>query len=148
MGASGWLSWLVVCLQLRSWSPGPWIEPCMGLPCSAESLLFPFLLPLPSACSLCFFSLSNKQKKMFKREIRKSVSLVIISKADDTWWSNNLLKQEPRNAPTNAWGNRQGRKQKCMLISFSWEKSVSWPISEWIGETRSTDLNILFKDSN
>ena len=32
LGAPRWLSWLVICLQLRSWSQGPWIEPHIRLP--------------------------------------------------------------------------------------------------------------------
>ena len=28
----GWLSQLNICLQLRSWSRGPGIEPCIGIP--------------------------------------------------------------------------------------------------------------------
>ena len=43
--APGWLSQLGVCLQLRSRSQGPAIEPHMGLP--AQPLHLPLLLPLP-----------------------------------------------------------------------------------------------------
>ena len=42
-GPLGWLSQLSICLQLRSWSWGPGIEPLSGSP-PARSLLFPFPL--------------------------------------------------------------------------------------------------------
>ena len=58
-GAPGWLSQLSICLQLRSLSQGPGIEPCLRLPaqravCFSLSLCLPLCLLVPS------LSLSSK----------------------------------------------------------------------------------------
>ncbi len=57
-GAPEWLSWLSVCLQLRSWSRGPGIEPHVRLP-AQWGVCFSLLL------SLCALSLSKKKLFLF-----------------------------------------------------------------------------------
>ena len=68
-GAPGWLSWLSVQLELRSWSCrsqiwAPHLALCWQL--GARSLLWilclPLSLPLPCSCSVCL-SLSLKNKR-------------------------------------------------------------------------------------
>ena len=48
-GAPGWLSWGSICLQLRSWSQCPGMEPCLLVP-------------------LLMLSLSNKSTKILKKK--------------------------------------------------------------------------------
>lgn len=64
-GAPGWLIQFSVCLQLRSRSQGPGIEPPGWVPCSAWSRLL--LLPLPPAHMHVLSQINNKEiilKKM------------------------------------------------------------------------------------
>ena len=58
-GVPGWLSWLSVRLQLRSWSHGSWVwAPHWALYCQCRTCLgFSFYVSLPLPCSL---SLSQK----------------------------------------------------------------------------------------
>ena len=53
-GAARWLSWLSLCLWLRSWSQGPGIEPFVGLPAQQRACfsLFPLVLALLLSLSL------------------------------------------------------------------------------------------------
>ena len=71
-GVIGWLSQLSVCLQLRSWSQGPWDGAPHQAPCSAWSLLLLLLLLLPLTPHILVLSLSlplinktlNKRKEI------------------------------------------------------------------------------------
>ena len=48
LGTPGWLSWLSICLWLRSWSqPGSWDGALGPALCSSRSLLLPLPLPFP-----------------------------------------------------------------------------------------------------
>ena len=62
-GVPGWLSWLNICLFLRSSSQGPGIKP--ACPCSVEILLFPVPLPfflLILTLSFCLLLLPHINK--------------------------------------------------------------------------------------
>ena len=65
LGAPGWLSQVSVCLQLRSWSQSPRIEPHVRLPAQQRSLLLSPSAPPPSLCSLSLKLINNifKEKK-------------------------------------------------------------------------------------
>ena len=68
-GAPGWLSWLSICLPLRSWYQNTGIQPHIGIPaqwrvCFSLSTLSP--LPLHYVCVLSLlltFSQINKEKE-------------------------------------------------------------------------------------
>ena len=53
----GWLSQLSIWLQLRSWSQGPGIKPCIGL-CAQQGVCLRVSLPLPLPPLVHAFSLS------------------------------------------------------------------------------------------
>ena len=58
-----WLSWLSICLQLRSWSQVPGTKPCIGLP-TQWGVCFSLLLCL---CPACAISLSQIKKSLKKK---------------------------------------------------------------------------------
>ena len=53
------LSWLSLCLQCRSWSQGPWVNPCFGIPTQWRACFSLSLCPSLCSCSL-WFSQINK----------------------------------------------------------------------------------------
>jgi len=64
LGTPEWVSRSSACLQLGSWSRGPGIE-LRWAPCPVESLLLPFLLPLPPL--VLSPSLSQNNKNILKK---------------------------------------------------------------------------------
>ena len=72
VGAPGWLSWLSIFLQLRSWSRGPGIEPHVGLPAEeGAGLSSPSLgLSPPLVPSLFQINKIFKKKKAQAAQIR------------------------------------------------------------------------------
>ena len=66
-GAPGWLNWLSIYLQLRSWSQGPGIRPHIRLPAQEGVCFSSSLCPLPSAPALRH-SLSQINKYLKKKK--------------------------------------------------------------------------------
>ena len=65
----GWLSWLGVCLWLRSWSQGPGMDSsCIRLPARGGSLLLLLPLPLPGLCSLSLSHSVSQINKILKKK--------------------------------------------------------------------------------
>ena len=58
MGASGWLGWLSIRLQLRSWSPGSWVRTLHQALCCQHRAYFRSCIPL----SLCLFHAPHPAK--------------------------------------------------------------------------------------
>ena len=63
--APGCLSWLCICLRLRSSSQGPGIKPCIGLP-APQGVYFSLSLILPPAHALTLSQINNPFKKYYK----------------------------------------------------------------------------------
>ena len=68
--------WLSICLQLRSWSLGPGIESCIGLP--VGSLLLPLSTSLPLSLSLMNKSIKSLKNKKLIRYQQCGVILKIM----------------------------------------------------------------------
>ena len=74
IGASGWLSWLSVQLQLRSWPHTPWVRAPSQALCwqlrawsPLQILCLPLSLPLPCSCSFSLkYKIKNIKKKSYK----------------------------------------------------------------------------------
>ena len=92
MGLPGWLSWLNICLQFRSWTQGPGIKPHVGL--LAQQGVSPSAPSAPPLCS-CSFSLSLSVKwinKIFLK-FKKFISMLGLNSwswGQDLSWNREL----------------------------------------------------------
>lgn len=83
-GAPGWLSPLSICLQIRSWSRRPGIQPCVGLPAQQGACFSPW----PSPLLVCSLTLKSIIKILKKNQTNKQPSRLLENRVK---WKTGVL---------------------------------------------------------